>query len=128
MAESAEAEEGIGVRVLALCGKSLLIEGIKASLQDREGMKVVLLDASRPDVIQDLDKLNPESVVFELTPSQLSYIFPLLQKHTDVVCIGLDIAHDKALILSAEWRVLPTAADLMQGIEERIQQKKGGRL
>jgi len=32
MAESTGVEKVIGVRVLALCGKSLLIEGMEASL------------------------------------------------------------------------------------------------
>ncbi len=128
MAESAGAKKMIGVRMLALCGKSLLIEGIKASLQDREGVEVVLLDASQPGTIQDLDKLSPDIIVFDLTPSQLSCVFTFLRTHTDVVLIGLDIDSDLALFLSGEWRMLPTLADLMQVIEARFQVKNGRRL
>ena len=125
MAESAGVEKVIGVRVLALCGETLLIEGIKASLQDCEGVEIVLLDTSRPDAVQVLDKLNPDIIVFDLTPSQLSCIFTYLRTHTDVVLIGLDIGCDLALILSGEWRRLLTVGDLMQVIEAQIPVKNG---
>jgi hypothetical protein len=128
MAETAGVEKVRGVRVLALCGESVLIEGIEASLKGREEVEIMLLDTSRPDVVQVLDKLNPDVIVFDLTPSQLSRVFTFLRTHTDVVLIGLDIESDLALFLSAEWRMLPTVADLMQVIEARIQVKDGRRL
>ena len=123
MAESAGVEEVRGVRVLALCGESVLIEGIEASLQDREGVEIVLLDTSRPGAVQALEELSPDVIVFDLTPSQLNCVFTFLRNRTDVVLIGLDIDSDLALFLSGEWRMLPTVADLMQVIEARIQVK-----
>lgn len=128
MAEAAGVEKVNRVRVLALCGESLLIEGIEASLQDREGVEVVLLDTSQPGAVQDLDKLSPDIIVFDLTPSQLTCVFSFLRTQTDVVLIGLDINSDLALILSGERCMLPTVADLMQVIEARIQVKNGRRL
>jgi DNA-binding NarL/FixJ family response regulator len=128
MAEPAGVENAIGLRVLALCGESLLIEGIKVSLQDREGVEIVLLDTSRPGVVQVLDKLSPDVILFDLTPSQLNYVFTFLQAHTDVVLIGLDLNRDLALILSGEWRRLPTVADLIQVIEAQIQVMNNKRL
>jgi hypothetical protein len=128
MAEHAGVEKGIGVRVLALCGESVLIEGLEASLRDREGVEIVLLDTSRPGEVQVLDKLRPDIIVFDLTPHQLSFVFTFLRTHIDVVLIGLDIDSDRVLFLSGEWRMLPTVADLMQVIEARIQVKNGRRL
>jgi hypothetical protein len=128
MAEPAGVEKGIGVRVLALCGESVLIEGLEASLRDREGVEIVLLDTSRPGEVQVLDKLRPDIIVFDLTPHQLSFVFTFLRTHIDVVLIGLDIDSDRVLFLSGEWRMLPTVADLMQVIEARIQVKNGRRL
>lgn len=128
MAEPAGAEKVIGVRVLALCGESLLIEGLEASLQGHEGVEIVLLDTSRAGVVQVLEELSPDIIVFELTPSQLSTVFAYLRTHTDVVLIGLDIHRDLALFLSGEWRALQSVADLMQVIERRMQAKNGRRL
>ena len=125
MAEPAGVEKVSGVCVLALCGESLLIEGIKASLQDREGLEIVLLDTSRPGEVQVLDKLSPDVIIFDLIPSQLSCIFTFLRTHPDVDLIGLDIDHDLALFLSGEWCILPTLADLMQVIGARVQVKNG---
>jgi len=125
MAESVTVEKVSGVRVLALCGESVLIEGIKASLQDHEGVEVVLFDTSQPGAVQDLDKLNPDIIVFDLTSSQLNCVFTFLRTQTDVILIGLDIDSDLALFLSGERRRLPTVADLMQVIEARIQAKNG---
>ena len=59
MAEPAGVEKGIGVRVLALCGESVLIEGLEASLRDCEGVEIVLLDTSRPGAVQNLEKIDP---------------------------------------------------------------------
>ena len=125
MAEFTGAKKEIEVCVLALCGKSLLIEALEASLQDRQEVEIVLLDTSRPGAVQVLDRLSPDIIVFDLTPSQLSCIFTFLRSHTDVVLIGLDIDHDQALFLSGDWRRLPTVADLMQVIEAQIQVKDG---
>ncbi len=128
MAQPAGVEKVIGVRVLALCGESLLIEGLEASLKGREGVEVVLLNTSRPTAVQVLDKLSPDIIVFDLTPGQLSCVFTFLRTHTDVVLIGLDLDRDQALFLSGEWRRLPSVAGLMQVIEARIQVKNGRRL
>lgn len=113
------------VRVLALCGESVLMEGIEASLHDREGVEIVLLEPSRPGAARVLDKLSPDIIVFDLTPGQLNYVFDFLRTHTDVVLIGLDINSDLALFLSGEWRRLPSVADLMQVIETQIHVKNG---
>jgi DNA-binding NarL/FixJ family response regulator len=128
MAESSGVEKVIGVPVLALYGESLLIEGLEASLKDREGVEIVHLDTSRPTAVQVLDKLSPDVIVFDVNPGQLSCVFTFLRTHTDVVLIGLDIDRDLALFLSGEWRRLPTVADLMQVIEAQIQVKNARRL
>jgi DNA-binding NarL/FixJ family response regulator len=128
MAEPAGVEKGIGVRMLALCGESVLIEGIEASLKDHEGVEIVRLDTSQPGAVQALDGLSPNIIIFDLTPIQLSCVFTFLRTHPDVVLIGLDIDFDQVLFLSAEWRRLPTVADLMQVIEARLQVRNGRRL
>ena len=128
MAEPAGEEKVIGPRVLALCGESLFVEGIEASLRDREGVEIVRLNTSRPSEVQVLNKLSPDVVVFDLTPSQLSCVCTFLRTHNDVVLVGLDTDRDLALFLSGEWRRLPSVADLMQVIEARIQVKNGRRL
>ena len=123
MTEPARVENVSKVRVLAFCGVSLLIEGIRASLQDLDGVEIVMLDASRSDALQVLDQLNPDILVFDLTPIQLICVLNFLRNHTKSVLIGLDIDTDKALVLSGEWLWLPTMADIIQVIEARIQLK-----
>ncbi|MGE5256903.1 MAG: hypothetical protein ACM3KE_09545 [Hyphomicrobiales bacterium] len=128
MAEPAGVKKGIGVRVLALCGESVLIEGIEASLQDREGVEIVQLEPCQPGTVQVLGGLSPDIIIFDLTPIQLSCAFTFLRTYPDIVLIGLDIDCDRALFLSAEWLMLPSVADLMQVIEARLQVRNGRRL
>jgi DNA-binding NarL/FixJ family response regulator len=128
MAGPAGVQKGNGVHVLALCGESVLIEGIEASLRDHEGVEIVRLGTAQPGAVQVLDGLSPDIIIFDLAPIQLSCVFTFLQTHTDVVLIGLDIDCDQALFLSAEWRRLPTVAHLMQVIEARLQVRNGRRL
>lgn len=123
MAEPAGADKEIEVLILALCGESLFIEGIEASLRNREGVAIVLVDTFQPAAAQVLDKLSPDIIVFDLTSVQLNVVFTFLRTHSDVVLIGLDMDHDQALFLSGEWLKLPTVADLMQVIEARSQVK-----
>lgn len=125
MAEPAELEKEIGVRVIALCGDSVFIEGIEASLRDYAGVEIVRIDPARAGAVRKFDKHNPDIIVFDLTLRQLSSVFNLLRTYTDVLLIGLDIQCDQALFLSGEWRMLPTVADLMQWIETQIQARKG---
>ncbi len=124
MTEPAGFEKAIGVCLLALCGESVLIEGIEASLWGREGVEIVRIDTSHDGAVQILDKLNPDIIIFDLAPSQLSCVFTFLRNHKDVVLIGLDIHCDLVLFLSGEWRMLPTTADLMKVVEARIQRRK----
>jgi hypothetical protein len=125
MAEPADVENAAAVRVLAFLGESLLVRGIEASLRGRQGVEIAVFDASRPDAAEVLDELSPDIIVFDLIPIQLSCVFSFLRTHTDVILIGLDIEHDLALVLSAEWRLLPTVTDLMNVIEARIRMKNG---
>lgn len=125
MTEPSGVGKAIGVHVLALCGESLLIEGIEASLKDRGGLEIVRISTSQPRADQVLDELSPDVIVFDLTPNQLSCVFTYLRTHTDVLLIGLDIDSDLALFLSGEWQIVPTIDVLMQVIEARIQVKKG---
>jgi hypothetical protein len=124
MAEPAGVEKVVEVRVVALCGESLLIEGLEASLKDHAGVEIVVVDSSQPGTFQVLDKLSPDGIIFDLTPNQFSCVFAYLRTRRDLVLIGLDIEHDQALVLSGEWRRFPTVADLMQVIEKCIQLEK----
>lgn len=125
MAGPAGVEKGIEVPVLALCGESLFIEGIEASLRNCAGVAMALVDTSQPEAVQALDKLCPDIIVFDLTPIQLNVVFTFLRTHSNVVLIGLDMIHDQALFLSGEWHMLPTVSDLMKVIEARIRVKNG---
>lgn len=126
MAGPAEVEKGTGVRLLALCGESLLIAALEASLRGHKGVEIVLLDTPQPGAAQALEKLSPDIIIFDLTPSQLSGVFTFLRTHKDVVLIGLDMHSELALFLSGEWRLLPTLKDLMQMIEAQLQVKAAG--
>ncbi len=128
MAETVGVEKASGVPVLALCGESMLLEGLEASLRGNEGVKTVLLNTSQRSTVQVLDRLCPDIIVFDLTPIQLTCVLTFLQTHTDSVLIGLDLSRDQALFLSGEWTTLPTVADLMQVIEARIQENSDMRL
>lgn len=122
MAKPAGRKKLNGAHMLVLCGSSVLMEGIEASLRGRAGLKTTLLDTSQPDADKVLDRLCPDIILFDLTPSLLSCVFAFLRTHTRAILIGLDIESGQALFLSGEWRMLPTVADLVQVIEARTQE------
>lgn len=88
-----------------------------------EGVEIVRLNTSRPGAVQVLEKLSPDIIVFDLTPSQLNIVFSFLRTHLDVVLIGLDLGRDRALFVAGDWRTLPTVEGLMQTIHAQIRAK-----
>jgi len=121
-------------RTVILCGNSLLMAGLEASLRDQPGLDVVRVDAALPNIAQRLEALHPDVLIFDLssppsTPSTtlrtgfqppssiLHFPTSILQEHPGIALIGLDINSSKALALSGQEHTVLAADDLAQVIQ-----------
>ena len=112
-------------RKVVLIGNSLLMAGLEPSLNDRSEMDARRIDATQPDAMQQLDALQPDVVIFDLTAPDSLFADPqfpaaILQKHPGMSLIGLDPNSDKALVLSGEEHTVLAANDLAQAIQSLV--------
>ncbi len=107
------------MRTLALCGNSLVMSSISAGLRDRAELRLVHLDATAPEAEQQLDALEPDAVIFDLASAEADRAVALMKSHPRFLWIGVDLAANKALVLSGQSTCVRTGDDLMQLIESR---------
>jgi len=112
-------------RKVVLIGNSLLIAGLEASLKDRPEMDARRIDVTPFDVVQQLDILQPDVIIFDLTVldslfSDSQFLTTILQKHPGMLLIGLDPNSNKALALSGQEHTVLAANDLAQAIQSGV--------
>ena len=88
-------------------------------------MDAVRIDATPPDTMQQLDILQPDVVIFDLTApdslfSNSQFFTAILQKHPGMSLIGLDPNSNKALVLSGQEQTVLAANDLAQAIQSLV--------
>jgi DNA-binding NarL/FixJ family response regulator len=117
-----------GKRLVVLYGDTLLIDGVEASLADRNGLDVVRVDTTIANVGQHLKTIAPDLVIFDLdTPTaELSkLIVPLLQKQPSVPFICLDAQHSEVVTLACEQYTAHSTNDLVDIIRKQLPRPVG---
>ncbi len=104
---------------VALYGNSVVMSSIGASLQHRAGVRLLLVDASQPDATQQLETPALDAVIFDLAVMQPDWAVALFKLRPHILLIGIDLAANKALVLSGQPTRVWTTDDLVQLIESR---------
>ena len=110
-------------RLVVLYGDTLLIDGVEASLTERNGLDVIRVDTTITNVGQHLRTIAPDLVIFDLdTPViELSkLIVPLLQKQPGVPFICLDAEHSEVVTLACEQHTAHSTNDLVDLIRRQF--------
>ena len=103
-------------RVL-LCGKSLFISGLLASLETVPGLELQLVD-SRPEKIRKLIKAwQPDVLILETAQLKSAFSLSLLPDYPELKVIGLDIEDNRLQVFSGSVSYEPTPEQLLQVIE-----------
>jgi hypothetical protein len=105
-------------RVL-LCGKSLFISGLKASLESKPGLKLQLVDAQTEHILDRIHTWKPEVLILEIGLFQSAFSLALLHDFPQLKIIGLDIEDNRLLVFSGHASREPTPEKLLQVIEGR---------
>jgi len=105
------------MRRVALCGSSLLLSSIGASLKNRAELRVLEVEEGLSTAEQQERALRADAVVFDLTAVPRDWPLELLRARPDLLLIGVDLATDRAFVLSGRYTRLWTAGDLVQLIE-----------
>ena len=110
---------------IALYGNSLVVSSIGASLRDRAGVRLLLLDATPPEAARQLDELKPHAVIFDLAATPSDWTVTVLKSNPQLLLIGIDLAANRALVLSGRPSSVATADDLVHLIESRVLESTG---
>ena len=103
---------------VAVCGSSLYMAGLAASLQANPDVIVSRIPANTAALTQSLDEFAPAAVAFDLDEIPGDLAISLLRDRTDLTLIGVDPSSDKLLLLSGREERPVSAAELLQAITE----------
>jgi hypothetical protein len=104
------------IRRVLLCGKSLFISGLQATLEAAPGVDLQLVEPQPDRIVERIREWQPDILILEyelLNCQSLSLLidFPQLK------LIGLDIEDNRLLVFSGQAAYAPTTIDLLQAIE-----------
>ena len=101
---------------VAVCGSSLYMAGLAASLRANPDVIVSRIPANTAALTQSLDELAPAAVAFDLDEIPGDLAISLLRDRTDLTLIGVDPSSDRMLLLSGRHEQPVSAAELLQAI------------
>jgi hypothetical protein len=103
-------------RTVLLYGQSLLLSGVAASLRQGPGLRVA--QAATWEAASNLLAARiPDVLIFDLTDASQSHILPLLVKNPGILLIGLDLEHNRAILLGGQ----ETRALTMERVREIVE-------
>ncbi len=104
-------------QLIVLFGDSLLMDGVEASLADKQELDVIRVDATINNVGQHLQSIAPDLVIFDLDIPFSAQIVPLLREQPGTPFIGLDAQCSEAIALSSQQYTALSANDLVKVIQ-----------
>jgi hypothetical protein len=105
---------------MILYGDSLILEGVRAELIGNPGLEVIMLDDPLDKPLEELRRLNPSVIIFDLGAIQPDFPLAMLQ-HPDLLLIGINPATHQALVWSGrQFSALSMQElfDLIQKVEQ----------
>jgi ABC-type bacteriocin/lantibiotic exporter with double-glycine peptidase domain len=105
------------MRTVAICGSSLVLSSIRASLEQRAGWQVFAFDTGMPAGAERLGGFHPDAVIFDLASMQSDPAIALWRAQPHVLLVGIDMEADQALVISGQSSRVLTPDDLVRVIE-----------
>ncbi len=100
-----------------LCGNSLFLAGLQASLESASGLQLARVEARSDPLWKRLGEEPPDVLILELGTLPGDFCLTLLKEFPHLMLLGLDLESDRLLVLSGQSRRALTADDLLQVIE-----------
>lgn len=108
----------VPVHRVLLCGKSLFISGLQASLGTVPDLELEQID-SQPDHLQErITSWKPDVLILETELLRTALSLSLLPDFPRLKVIGLDIETNRLQVFSRSTSYEPTSEQLLQMIQE----------
>ena len=96
-------------------GDSLVLEGVRASLENCPGLEVVVLDQPLEMSLDELCAYCPAALIFDLSAIRPDLLLSLFQQ-PGLLLVGVDPETHQALVWSGRQAAAVVAADLVEVI------------
>jgi hypothetical protein len=103
-------------RTVLLYGRSLLLAGLAASLEQGACLRAVRA-ATWSKASRMLAEQPPDVLIFDLTNANESHILPLLLTNPDLLLLGLDTECNRAVLVSGQEAQSLTLDQLREIVE-----------
>ena len=104
-------------RRVLLCGKSLFISGLQATLEAAPGLDLQLVDPQPDRIRERIREWQPDILILEHELLNCQSFLSLLIDFPQLKLIGLDIEDNRLLVFSGHAAYAPTTVDLLKVIE-----------
>jgi hypothetical protein len=98
-------------------GDSLILEGVRAALENRLGLDVLVLDQPLDVSLAELGAYCPDAIIFDVSAIRPDLLLSLFQQPGPLL-IGVDPETHQALVWSGRQAAAVATADLVQVITE----------
>lgn len=100
------------IRVV-VCGSSLYVTGLAASLETYPEVSLVRMPASTASLLPCIDEFAPALVIFGLDELPGDFAVSLFRDRAELVLVGVDPSSDRMLVLSGRQVQPVSAAELL---------------
>ena len=111
-------------RRVVLYGDSLILAGVRASLESCPDLQVLFLDRSLQEPLDAIGAWCPATFVFDMDAVQPDFQLSLLQQ-PGLLLVGIDPKTHQALVWSGREEAAVVAADLISLIDRNERGTKG---
>jgi hypothetical protein len=102
---------------IILYGDSIILSGMRASLNAYPGLEVIVLDQPLAKPSEEIHAFNPTAVIFDLGSVQPDFPSSLLQQ-PNLLLVGIAPDTNQALVWSGQQTTATATADLIKIIQK----------
>ena len=107
-------------RTVAICGDSVLLLSVGASLRPNVKVEIVPRNATVSEMLRQVKDSSAEAVVFEMGPAGSEWAFEFLRSEPDLLLVGVEWNSDRVLVLSSRSVTARSGEDLLMAIGIKI--------
>jgi hypothetical protein len=104
------------MRRVLLCGKSLYMSGLQASLKAVPDLELQSVDAQPEQILELITAWQPQVLILEAGLLKSAFSLALLENYPHLKLIGLEIEDNRMLVFSGSSSYQPTPEQLLQVI------------
>ncbi len=98
------------------------MEGVRAKLAGDPSLEVIALDYPLDNPLEQLRRLNPAVIIFDLGAIQADFPLAMLRQ-PDLLLVGIDPENHQALVWSGRQAEAVAASDLMEILQNMERMK-----